>query len=68
MASGDERREAARERRRALIARLNASEERLRELEERRQQPGKLSEEELAREIELERDRNAWRGGFGQIL
>ncbi len=68
MASEEERREAARQRRRGLIERLNRSEERLRELEIRRREPGgRLSDEELAREIELERERNLSRRGFGQV-
>jgi hypothetical protein len=61
-----ERREAARRRRRGLIERLNRNEERLEELEVRRREPGgRLSEEELAREIEMERERNLARRGFG---
>ena len=66
MAGEDERREAARRRRRGLIERLNRNEERLEELEVRRREPGgRLSEEELAREIEMERQRNLARRGFG---
>ncbi len=66
MAGEDERREAARRRRRGLIERLNRNEERLEELEVRRREPGgRLSEEELAREIEMERERNLARRGFG---
>jgi hypothetical protein len=66
MASEDERREAARRRRRDLIERLDRNEERLEELEARRREPGgRLSEEELAREIEMERERNLARRGFG---
>ena len=66
MAGKDERREAARRRRRGLIERLNRNEERLEELEVRRREPGgRLSEEELAREIEMERQRNLARRGFG---
>lgn len=62
-------REAARERRRALITRLDASEQRLRELEERRLEPGgRLSDEELEWEIEMERERNRSRWGFGQMV
>lgn len=56
------------EHRRDLIKRLDASEEQLRELEERRRVPGRLSEEELAREIELERERNRSLRGFGQAF
>ena len=66
MAGEDEWREAARRRRRGLIERLNRNEERLEELEVRRREPGgRLSEEELAREIEMERERNLARRGFG---
>jgi hypothetical protein len=66
MAGEDERREAARRRRRGLIERLNRNEERLEELEVRRREPGgRLSEEELAREIEMERERNLARRGYG---
>ena len=69
MADGPEN-EAARlrqENRRALIERLNAKEEYLTELEGRRREPGRLTEEELANEIERERERNLSRLGFGQI-
>lgn len=45
-------------RRRALIERLNANDEYLRGLEERRRETGQLSPEELDLEIEKERDRS----------
>ena len=63
---GDEEARLRRERRRALIERLNANDEYLRELEGRRREAGQLSEEELAQEIEMERGRNLSRLGFGQ--
>lgn len=67
-ARGDEEARLRRENRQALIERLNASEERLRKLEGRRREPDRLSEEELAREIEIERERNRSRWGFGQAF
>lgn len=63
---GDEEARLRRERRRALIERLNANDEYLHKLEGRRRDAGQLSEEELAQEIELERERNLSRLGFGQ--
>ena len=47
-----------RERRRALIERLNANDEYLQKLEGRRRASGQLSPEELDLEIEKERSRN----------
>ncbi|QIN79906.1 hypothetical protein GBA65_16770 [Rubrobacter marinus] len=47
-----------RERRRALIERLNANDEYLRRLEGRRREAGRLSPEELELEIEKERNRS----------
>ena len=66
MTDGRGRRAAhgGRERRRALIERLNANDEYLRRLEGQRRATGQLSEEELAQEIE--RERNLSRLGFGQ--
>ena len=54
------------ERKQALIARLNANDEYLHKLEGRRHETARLSEEELAQEIERERERNLSRLGFGQ--
>ena len=55
---GDEEARLQRDRRRALIERLNANDEYLRQLEERRREAGQLSEEERALKIEQERERN----------
>lgn len=55
-----------RERRQALIERLNANDEYLYKLEGRRHETARLSEEELAQEIERERERNLSRRGFSQ--
>ena len=52
-----------RERRQALIQRLNADDEYLQSLEGRRRETGQLSEEELA--LEIERQRNLSRRGYG---
>jgi len=51
--------------RRALLARLNSNEERLRLARGRRREVGQLSAEEVERE--LERGRTLSRLGFGQI-
>lgn len=56
--SGDEEAQLRREHRRVLAERLDANDEYLRKLEEQRREAGQLSEEELAREIEFERERN----------
>ena len=63
---GDEEARLRRERRQALIERLNADDEYLHKLEGRRREAGQLSEEELAQEIEMEHERNLSRLGFGQ--
>ena len=63
---GDEEARLRRERRRTLIERLNANDEYLHKLEGRRREAEQLSEEELAREIEMERERDLSRLGFGQ--
>ena len=55
---GEEEARLHRERRRALIERLNANDEYLRGLEERRRETGQLSPEELDLEIEKERNRS----------
>ena len=47
-----------RERRQALIQRLNANDEYLREIEGRRREAGQLSPEELELEIQKERNRS----------
>lgn len=62
----DEEVRLRRKNRQALIDSLNASEERLLELEGRHPQLDKLHEDELAQEIERERQRNPFRFGSGQ--
>lgn len=65
MADGraDEEARLRRERRQALIERLNASDEYLYELERRRKATGQLSPEEL--DLEIEKERNRSRRGLG---
>ncbi len=65
-ASENEEGRSRREHRQALIERLNANDDGLRKLEGRRRETAQLSEEELAQEIERERERNLSRLGFGQ--
>ena len=55
---GDEEARLRRERRQALIERLNANDEYLRKLEGRGRETGQLSPEELDLEIEKERNRS----------
>ena len=68
MVDGSENEEgrSRREHRQAVIERLNANDDGLRKLEGRRRETAQLSEEELAQEIERERERNLSRLGFGQ--
>lgn len=65
---GGEKVRLTRERRRALIDRLNANDVYLQRLEGRRRETGGPSEEDLARQIEQERERNLSRRGFGQAI
>ena len=65
-ASENEEGRSRREHRQAVIERLNANDDGLRKLEGRRRESAQLSEEELAQEIERERERNLSRLGFGQ--
>lgn len=60
---GDEEARLRRERRQALIERLNANDEYLRELEGRRRAAGQLSPEEL--DLEIEKERNCSRRDAG---
>ncbi len=55
---GEEQARLRRERRRALIERLDANDEYLRKLEGRRRETGQLSPENLDLEIEKERNRS----------
>lgn len=62
---GDEEARLRRERRRALIERLNANDEYLRKLEGRRRETGQLSPEEL--DLEIEKERNLSRRSAGGL-